>query len=76
MLNAATWGTSTNTTIIRELKQGSQALQQISNAFAFLGADVRICTIYETDRMDWLKDPVRPSSPIHEPKATLVDNST
>jgi hypothetical protein len=38
MLKAASLGRSTNTTLINQLKEGSEMLQQISTAFAFLGA--------------------------------------
>jgi hypothetical protein len=62
MLKAASLGRSTNTTLIKQLREGSNMLQEISNAFAFLGADVRIYTLIEGDRMDWLSYAVSPSS--------------
>lgn len=37
-------------------------LQEISNAFPFVGAGVRIYTLIEADRMDWPNYAVNPSS--------------
>lgn len=58
MLEAVSFGTSANTALVHELRCGSKTLQEISNAFAFLGADMRIYTFIENCRMEWLTDVV------------------
>ncbi|KGO78310.1 hypothetical protein PITC_059230 [Penicillium italicum] len=54
MLKAACLGTRTNSALIKELKQGSRTLFEISKNFPYLGAHVSIYSFIETDRMDFL----------------------
>ncbi|OJJ98455.1 hypothetical protein ASPACDRAFT_61967 [Aspergillus aculeatus ATCC 16872] len=56
MLQAVSLGKRTNTTLLKQLREGSQVLQEISNAFAFLGADIHIYTLIESDSMNYLRD--------------------
>lgn len=72
MLKAATLGTSTNTTLIKQLKESSKMLQDISNAFTFLGADFPIQTFYETEIMDWLTEVVSRQSRNNRAAVALI----
>jgi hypothetical protein len=58
ILSVATLGRSTNTTLIKELKEGSPTLRGISRDFPFLGTNFPLYTFVESDGMNWLSGPV------------------
>ena len=54
MLRAASLGTSTNSALVKELKEKSKTLQEISKDFPFLGVRVSIHSFIETEGMDYV----------------------
>jgi hypothetical protein len=62
MLRAASLGTSTNTALVKELKENSKTLQEISKDFTFLGVGVMIYSFVETEGMDYLSGEVGQTS--------------
>lgn len=58
MLRAASLGTSTNSALMKELKENSKTLQEISKGFPFLGLGIKIYSFTETEGMDYLSGEV------------------
>lgn len=54
VLEAVSLGRNTNSPLIKELKESSNTLQDISHAFAHLGADLSVHSFFETEKMDFL----------------------
>lgn len=52
MLKAASLGTSTNSALVKELKENSKTLQEISKDFTFTKPGVKIYSFVETEGMD------------------------
>ncbi|KAJ5362539.1 hypothetical protein N7541_003383 [Penicillium brevicompactum] len=52
MLKAASLGTSTNSTLVKELKENSKTLREISKDFTFAKAGVKIYSFVETEGME------------------------
>jgi hypothetical protein len=58
VLEVASLGRSTNTEIIKQLRQGTKVLQEISTSFVAVASDLQIWTFVESDRMGGLSEPV------------------
>jgi hypothetical protein len=54
MLKAASFGSSTNTNLSRDLESCSERLRQISRSFVERGKELAILSFYETDKLDFL----------------------
>lgn len=54
VLRVGSFGTSTNSSLIKELQRNSRTLDMISRSFADCGKDVNIVSFYETEAMDYL----------------------
>lgn len=52
MLKAASLGTSTNSALVKELKENSKTLREISKDFTFAKAGVKIYSFVETEGME------------------------
>ncbi|KAJ4319205.1 hypothetical protein N0V84_006487 [Fusarium piperis] len=55
MLKAASFGTSTDTQLPKDLEPDSRDLERISQSFKARSAGLRIYSFYETEKMDFMK---------------------
>ncbi|KAI0505753.1 hypothetical protein F5B22DRAFT_496094 [Xylaria bambusicola] len=58
VLKAASFGTNTNTQLLKELERGSPVLDDITTTYANRKYDFKICSFYETDKMDFMSSVV------------------
>ncbi|KAJ3580311.1 hypothetical protein NPX13_g253 [Xylaria arbuscula] len=58
LVKAASFGTNTNTQLLKELERGSPVLDEITTTYANRKYDFKICSFYETDKMDFLSSVV------------------
>ncbi|KAI0133837.1 ankyrin repeat protein [Xylariales sp. AK1849] len=54
MLRAASLGSSTNSQLTKDLEQNSRVLNAISASFVDRGQDLKIFSLYETEKLDYL----------------------
>lgn len=54
ILRASSFGTSTNSSLIKDLQRKSKTLDMISRSFADCGKDTNIVSFYETEAMDYV----------------------